>query len=210
MKENLSNNEKNKDDNNNNINRKEFIKKIILSSSIGSLIGTMLAIIERNRLKDDDKIKDYINNLNNPKLKNEILKLNSIIKNNLENHKKTYEELNKEIKNIEKNIDKIVMMDDESEYLNYLKNTIKELKNLLSTYEYLYQEINTKLDEIDFMKINNQKEKEINLIIYNYLLQKNIEIQNIKLLNLKLQSKIYDIIEIILKKREYYANKKLV
>jgi len=170
----------------------------------------VLAIIEKNRLKDDDKIKDYINNLNNPKLKNEILKLNSIIKNNLENHKKTYEELNKEIKNIEKNIDKIVMMDDESEYLNYLKNTIKELKNLLSTYEYLYQEINTKLDEIDFMKINNQKEKEINLIIYNYLLQKNIEIQNIKLLNLKLQSKIYDIIEIILKKREYYANKKLV
>jgi hypothetical protein len=208
MKENLSNNEKNQD--NNNINRKEFIKKIVLSSSIGSLIGTVLAIIEKNRLKDDDKIKDYINNLNNPKLKNEILKLNSIIKNNLENHKKIYEELNKEIKNIEKNIDKIVMMDDESEYLNYLKNTIKELKNLLSTYEYLYQEINTKLDEIDFMKINNQKEKEINLIIYNYLLQKNIEIQNIKLLNLKLQSKIYDIIEIILKKREYYANKKLV
>ena len=207
MKENLPNNEKNKD---NNINRKEFIKKIILSSSIGSLIGALLAIIEKNRLKDDDKIKDYINNLNNPKLKNEILKLNSIIKNNLENHKKTYEELNKEIKNIEKNIDKIVMMDDESEYLNYLKNTIKELKNLLSTYEYLYQEINTKLDEIDFMKTNNQKEKEINLIIYNYLLQKNIEIQNIKLLNLKLQSKIYDIIEIILKKREYYANKKLV
>jgi len=207
MKENLPNNEKNKD---NNINRKEFIKKIILSSSIGSLIGALLAIIEKNRLKDDDKIKDYINNLNNPKLKNEILKLNSIIKNNLENHKKTYEELNKEIKNIEKNIDKIVMMDDESEYLNYLKNTIKELKKLLSTYEYLYQEINTKLDEIDFMKINNQKEKEINLIIYNYLLQKNIEIQNIKLLNLKLQSKIYDIIEIILKKREYYANKKLV
>jgi hypothetical protein len=207
MKENLPNNEKNKD---NNINRKEFIKKIVLSSSIGSLIGTVLAIIEKNRLKDDDKIKDYINNLNNPKLKNEILKLNSIIKNNLENHKKIYEELDKEIKNIEKNIDKIVMMDDESEYLNYLKNTIKELKNLLSTYEYLYQEINTKLDEIDFMKTNNQKEKEINLIIYNYLLQKNIEIQNIKLLNLKLQSKIYDIIEIILKKREYYANKKLV
>ena len=207
MKENLPNNEKNKD---NNINRKEFIKKIVLSSSVGSLIGSVLTIIEKNRLKDDDKIKDYINNLNNPKLKNEILKLNSIIKNNLENHKKTYEELNKEIKNIEKNIDKIVMMDDESEYLNYLKNTIKELKNLLSTYEYLYQEINTKLDEIDFMKINNQKEKEINLIIYNYLLQKNIEIQNIKLLNLKLQSKIYDIIEIILKKREYYANKKLV
>jgi hypothetical protein len=204
MKENLPHNTKE-----HKINRREFIKRTVIFSSIGAALGTILAIIEKNYLEDINTIQKRLDDLNNPQLKNEILELNYIIKNNLENHKKIYEKINKEIKRIEKNIDKI-KINDESEYLNYLEDINKKLSGLLSMYENLDKEIETQLKEINSIKINNKKTEEANLIISNYLLKQKLKIQKIKLLNLNLQLQISDIMQIILQRKENYIGKRLV
>jgi len=207
MQENLPNNTNNKKEGYK-INRREFIKKTVIFSSIGAALGTILAIIEKNYLDDINTIQKHLDDLNNPQLKNKILELNSTIKNNLENHKKIYEKINKEIEQIEKNIDKI-KINDESEYLNYLEDINKKLNDLFLIYENLDKEIEIQLKEINSIKTDNQKIEEANSIISNYLLDQKIKIQKIKLLNLKLQSRIVDIMEIILQKKKNYINKKL-
>ena len=143
MQENLSHNINNQKKEHK-INRREFIKKTFIFSSIGAAIKAILAIIEKNYLDDIKKIEKHLDDLNNPQLKNKILELNSFIKNNLENNKKIYKKINKEIEYIEKNIDKI-KINEELEYLNYLKNINKKFNNFLSIYKNLDKEIEIQL-----------------------------------------------------------------
>jgi hypothetical protein len=202
MKENLQHNTKEHE-----INRREFIKNAFISLSIGAAMGTILAMVEKMLLSNT--IQNYLNNLNNPKLKSEILELDAHIKKNLENHKKIYKKLNGAIDQIEKNIDKI-KINDELKYLNHLENINEKLTSLSFTYEDLNRQIEIKLEEINSIKTNDQEIKRANLAISNYLLKQKIEIQKIKLLNLNLQLQISDIIKIILQRKEDYISKRAV
>jgi hypothetical protein len=188
------------------MNRREFIRNALISSMIGAALGGIIRILKQEYL-NIDTIKVYLNYLNNPKLKKEILELDADIKIHLEKHKKIYKKLNEEIEDIKKNINKI-QMGNESESLNRLTYINKNLTYFLGIHESFDKQIEMKLKEIDSIKTNNPKE-EAKLKIYNYLLSQQIKIQEIKLLNANLQSQILEIQEKILQRRKNYMNKKL-
>jgi hypothetical protein len=189
------------------MNRREFIRNALISSMIGATLGGIIRILTKEYL-NIDIIKVYLNYLNNPKLKKEILELDADIKIHFEKHKKIYKKLNEEIEDIKKNINRI-QMGNESESLNHLTYINKNLTYFLGIYESFDQQIEMKLKEIDSIKTSNPKEEKAKLEIYSYLLSQQMKIQEIKLLNANLQSQILEIQEKILQRRKNYMNKKL-
>jgi len=189
------------------MNRREFIRNALISSMIGAALGGIIRILNKEH-SNIDIIKIHLNRLNNPKLKKEILELDADIKIHFEKHKKIYEKLNKEIKYIEEDINKI-QIGNESKSLNRLKYINKNLTYFLGIHESFDKQIEMKLKEINSIKTNNPKEEKAKLEIYNYLLSQQIKIQEIKLLNANLQSQILKIQEKILQRRKNYMNKKL-